>query len=147
MTPPPPAGDGWDEWKVRHCSLLLEPYTSHYAHHRSYSTKGCHYILSVGHLPASWYTACIQANLIVVSVTPLFLVVGIHLYARIPKQLGLIRNCKRRFLILGFLDRSRYFFSKVAPQLYSRGWVHPVPDPVILRKSGSTWIEPGPLDL
>jgi hypothetical protein len=25
--------------------------------------------------------------------------------------------------ILGFLDRSRYFFFQVAPQLYSRGWV------------------------
>jgi hypothetical protein len=39
--------------------------------------------------------------------------------------------------ILGFLDRSRYFFSQVAPQLYSRGWVDPVPDPLLLRKSDS----------
>jgi hypothetical protein len=38
---------------------------------------------------------------------------------------------------LDFLDRSRYFFFKVAPQLSSRGWVDPVPDPLILRKSGS----------
>jgi hypothetical protein len=38
---------------------------------------------------------------------------------------------------LGFLDRSRYFFFQVAPQLYSRGWVDPVPDPLLLRKSGS----------
>jgi hypothetical protein len=38
--------------------------------------------------------------------------------------------------ILGFLDRSRYFL-QVAPQLYSRGWVDPVPDPLLLRKSGS----------
>jgi hypothetical protein len=38
--------------------------------------------------------------------------------------------------ILGFLDRSRYFFFEVAPQLYSRGWVDPVPDPLLLRKSG-----------
>jgi hypothetical protein len=29
-----------------------------------------------------------------------------------------------------------YFF-KVAPQLCSRGWVDPVPDPLLLRKSGS----------
>jgi hypothetical protein len=36
-----------------------------------------------------------------------------------------------------FLDRSRYFFFQVAPQLYSRGWVDPVPDPVLLSKSGS----------
>jgi hypothetical protein len=46
--------------------------------------------------------------------------------------------------ILGFLDRSRYFFFQVAPQLYSRGWVDPVPDPLLLRKSGSaanrTWV-------
>jgi hypothetical protein len=39
--------------------------------------------------------------------------------------------------ILGFLDQSRYFFFQVAPQLYSRGWVDPVPDPLLLRKSGS----------
>jgi hypothetical protein len=36
-----------------------------------------------------------------------------------------------------FLDRSRYFFFHVAPELYSRGWVDPVPDPLLLRKSGS----------
>jgi hypothetical protein len=40
--------------------------------------------------------------------------------------------------ILGFLDRSRYFFFQVALQLYSRGWVDSVPDPLLLRKSGST---------
>jgi hypothetical protein len=39
--------------------------------------------------------------------------------------------------ILGFLDRNRYFFFQVAPQLYSRGWMDPVPDPLLLRKSGS----------
>jgi hypothetical protein len=39
--------------------------------------------------------------------------------------------------ILGFLDRSRYFLFPVAPQLYSRGWVDPAPDPLHLRKSGS----------
>jgi hypothetical protein len=38
--------------------------------------------------------------------------------------------------ILGFPDRSRYCFFQVAPQLYSRGWVDPVPDPLLLRKSG-----------
>jgi hypothetical protein len=44
--------------------------------------------------------------------------------------------------ILGFLDRSRYFF-QVARNLYSRGWVNPVPGLLLLRKSGSagnrTW--------
>jgi hypothetical protein len=30
--------------------------------------------------------------------------------------------------ILGFLDGSRYYFFQVAPQLYSRGWVDPVPE-------------------
>jgi hypothetical protein len=39
--------------------------------------------------------------------------------------------------ILGFLDRSLYFFFQVAPQLYSRGWVDPAPDPLLLRKCGS----------
>jgi hypothetical protein len=38
---------------------------------------------------------------------------------------------------LGFLDRSRYFFFQVAPQLYSLGRVDPVPDPLLVRKSGS----------
>jgi hypothetical protein len=38
--------------------------------------------------------------------------------------------------ILDFLDRSCYFFYQVAPQLYSRGWVDPVPDR-LLRKSDS----------
>jgi hypothetical protein len=41
--------------------------------------------------------------------------------------------------ILVFLDRSRYYFFQVAPQLYLRGWVDSVPDPLLLRKSGSTW--------
>jgi hypothetical protein len=44
---------------------------------------------------------------------------------------------------LGFLDQSRYFFFQVAPQLFSQGWVDPVPDPLLHRKSGSagnrTW--------
>jgi hypothetical protein len=45
--------------------------------------------------------------------------------------------------ILGFLDRSRYFFFQAAPKLYSRGRVDPVPDPLLLRKSATagnrTW--------
>jgi hypothetical protein len=40
--------------------------------------------------------------------------------------------------ILGFIDWSRYFFFQVASQLYSRGWVDPVLDPLLLRKSGSS---------
>jgi hypothetical protein len=39
--------------------------------------------------------------------------------------------------ILGFLDRSRYYSFQVAPQLYSRGWVDPVPEPLLLWKSSS----------
>jgi hypothetical protein len=50
--------------------------------------------------------------------------------------------------ILGFLDRSSYFFFRVAPPLYSRGWVDAVPDQLFLRKSGSAQeSNPGPLDL
>jgi hypothetical protein len=41
--------------------------------------------------------------------------------------------------VLGFLDRSRYYFFQVVPQLHSRGWVNPVPDPLLPRKLGSTW--------
>jgi hypothetical protein len=37
--------------------------------------------------------------------------------------------------ILGFLNRSLHFFFQAAPQLYSRGWLDPVPDPLLLRKS------------
>jgi hypothetical protein len=39
--------------------------------------------------------------------------------------------------ILAFLDRSCYLFFRLAPQLYSEGWVHPVPNPLLLRISGS----------
>jgi hypothetical protein len=48
--------------------------------------------------------------------------------------------------ILGFLDRSRYIFFQVAPQLYSRGRVDPVTDPLFffLVVPG---IEPEPPDL
>jgi hypothetical protein len=42
--------------------------------------------------------------------------------------------------ILGCLHRSRYFFFQVAPQLYSRGFVDPVSDPLLLRKSSSAGI-------
>jgi hypothetical protein len=38
---------------------------------------------------------------------------------------------------LGFLDRSNYIFFEVASQLISRGRVDPVPEPLLLRKSGS----------
>jgi hypothetical protein len=37
---------------------------------------------------------------------------------------------------LGFIDRSRYYFFQVAPQLYLRGSVDRVPDSLLLRKSG-----------
>jgi hypothetical protein len=39
--------------------------------------------------------------------------------------------------ILGFLDLEPLLFFQVAPQLYSWGWVDPIPDPLLLRKSGS----------
>jgi hypothetical protein len=39
--------------------------------------------------------------------------------------------------ILDFLDRNHYFFFQVAPQLYSQGSVHTIPDPLLLRKTGS----------
>jgi hypothetical protein len=39
--------------------------------------------------------------------------------------------------ILGFLDRSRYFFIQVALQLYSWNWVDSISDPLFLRKSDS----------
>jgi hypothetical protein len=39
--------------------------------------------------------------------------------------------------ILGFVDPNCYLLFKVASQVYSRGRVDPVPDPLLLRKSGS----------
>jgi hypothetical protein len=39
--------------------------------------------------------------------------------------------------LFGSLDRSRYFFFQNVPDLYSRGWVDPLPDPLLLRKSSS----------
>jgi hypothetical protein len=36
----------------------------------------------------------------------------------------------------GIRDQSRYFFIQVAPQFSSCGWMDPVPDPLLLRKSG-----------
>ena len=47
------------------------------------------------------------------------------------------RNGSPRPLISVFQTWSRYFFIQVAPQLISRGWVDLVPDPLLLRKSGS----------
>jgi hypothetical protein len=47
------------------------------------------------------------------------------------------RNWSPRPLISIFQIRRRYFSIQVAPQLFSRGWVDPVPDPLLLRKSGS----------
>jgi hypothetical protein len=45
--------------------------------------------------------------------------------------------------ILGFLDRSHYYFFQVPPQLYSRGWVDPVPDPLLFFFLYCPGIEPG----
>jgi hypothetical protein len=39
---------------------------------------------------------------------------------------------------LSSVDRSCYFFFQVAPHLSSRGWVDPVPDSPLIRKSCST---------
>jgi hypothetical protein len=47
--------------------------------------------------------------------------------------------------ILGSLDRSRYYFFQVVPQLESRGWVDPVPDPYCSENLVAPGIEPGPL--
>jgi hypothetical protein len=49
--------------------------------------------------------------------------------------------------ILGFLDRSRYFFFQIAPQLYSRGWVDPIQIHYFSENQVALGIEPGFLDL
>jgi hypothetical protein len=51
---------------------------------------------------------------------------------------GYVAVCVQLYArILGFLDQSPCYCFQVAPQLYSRGWVDPVPDPLLLTKSGS----------
>jgi hypothetical protein len=45
--------------------------------------------------------------------------------------------------IFGFLDRSRYYFFQVAPELYLRGRVDQDPDPLILRNLAAPEIESG----
>jgi hypothetical protein len=40
---------------------------------------------------------------------------------------------------LCFLDWSRYFFFQVALYLSPRGWVDPVPEPLLVRKCGGVW--------
>jgi hypothetical protein len=47
-----------------------------------------------------------------------------------------VKAAKPPAVNLSFLDRSRYFFFQVAPHLSSRGWMDPVPGPVLLKKSG-----------
>jgi hypothetical protein len=44
---------------------------------------------------------------------------------------------------LGSLERSRYFFIHVTPQLSSWSWVDPVPDPLLLRNLVAPGIESG----
>jgi hypothetical protein len=39
-----------------------------------------------------------------------------------------------------FLDQSHYFFFQVTPQLYSRGWVDPIPDPLLRKSNLDLWI-------
>ena len=47
------------------------------------------------------------------------------------------RNGYPRPLISVYRTWNATYFIQVAPQLTSQGWVHPVPDPLPLRKSGS----------
>jgi hypothetical protein len=54
-------------------------------------------------------------------------------FARVP--CGQSDECIQQFYIF-FRPEPILFFFQVSPQLYSRGWVGPVPDPLLLRKSG-----------
>jgi hypothetical protein len=49
--------------------------------------------------------------------------------------------------ILGFLDRNRYFFFQLSPQLYSRGCVDPFQTHYFSENLVLPRIEPGPLYL
>jgi hypothetical protein len=54
---------------------------------------------------------------------------------RVPRSQrdGSLRPCSR----LSRQEPRPFFFFQIAPQLYSWGWVGLVPDPLLLRKSGS----------
>jgi hypothetical protein len=65
---------------------------------------------------------------------PLVGEVGANFYDRGCHVVSVTDSCGR---ILGFLDRSHYFFFQVAPQLHSRGWVS-VPDPLLLKNASLT---------
>jgi hypothetical protein len=70
-----------------------------------------------------WAYRCLSAKLV-----PTFSDIGCRV----------IRATEPQGRILVFLDRSRYYFFQAALQLYSRGLVDPVPDPLFLRKSLSS---------
>jgi hypothetical protein len=59
------------------------------------------------------------------------------LVSEVSANLFAVRGChvvsmtNRYDRIPGFLYRSRYYLFQLAPQLYSRGWVDPVPDPLL----------------
>jgi hypothetical protein len=46
------------------------------------------------------------------------------------------RGSSLTVLNLSFPDRNSDLFFQVAPHLSSRGWVDPIPDPLLIRKSG-----------
>ena len=58
-----------------------------------------------------------------------------------------LAKCLSSALILVFLTGFRYFSYQVATQLSSRGWVDPVPDPILSEKCLGYSLEsnPGPL--
>jgi hypothetical protein len=71
----------------------------------------------------------LQANYIPTEQPPLVSKVSANFFADRGCHVVSVTNPYDR--ILGFLVQSRYFFFQVAPQLYSRGWVDPVPDPLL----------------
>jgi hypothetical protein len=50
---------------------------------------------------------------------------------------GFAWSARRTRIFSIFLERSRYFSFQVTSQFCSWGWVDPVPDPILLRKSGN----------
>jgi hypothetical protein len=78
-----------------------------------------------------------KLNCVALSASELYRPSDRHLSAKLMPTLADRRSAKRipTAVNLGFLDTEPLLFHWISYSLYSRGWVDPVPDPVLLRKS------------
>jgi hypothetical protein len=136
----------WENYVCIYAYFFIHLYTNSFQCHSTLpkpDTKRC-FLQLLGLRPSSFQTSALMKNttpwpepaselyrpsdrLLSAKLVPTFVDRGCHVVS-VTDPYG---------CILGFLDRSRYIFFEIAPQLYSRGWVDPVPDPLLPRKSDS----------